>query len=225
MISDPTGLATLVHREVRTGRRDDRPTRVVVARRAYRTDPADLWEAVTDAERLPRWFAPVHGDLVLGGRFQVEGNAGGVVEACDPPRSFAITWEMGDAVSWVTVTLVPDGAGTVLELAHEALSDAPGAAEFWARYGPGAVGIGWDLALLGLGLHLDSGEALDREEALGLTFTPEGREFVRRAADAWAAAATADGDDAGAAAEAADRTVAFYTTLPEGPGADGPADA
>ena len=31
----------------------------------------DLWEALTSAERIPRWFAPVSGDLRLGGRFQV----------------------------------------------------------------------------------------------------------------------------------------------------------
>ena len=46
-----------------------------------------LWDACTNAERIPRWFLPVSGDLRLGGRYQLEGNAGGTIERCDPPRS------------------------------------------------------------------------------------------------------------------------------------------
>ena len=34
----------------------------------------------------------------LGGRYQLEGNAGGAIERCDPPRSFAATWEYGGDV-------------------------------------------------------------------------------------------------------------------------------
>ena len=66
--------------------------------RSYPTSVEDLWEACTTAERLARWFSPVHGDLRLGGRYQVEGNAGGTVEQCDPPRSFRLSWEMGPQV-------------------------------------------------------------------------------------------------------------------------------
>jgi uncharacterized protein YndB with AHSA1/START domain len=222
MLTDPVATAGLVTRQVRTGSRDGRPSRIVVARRTYDTDQADLWDAVTDQERLPRWFAPVHGDLRLGGRFQVEGNAGGVVESCDEPTSFTVTWEMGDTVSWVAVTLVTEDRGATLEIAHEALADAPGALEFWAQFGPGAVGVGWDLALVGLGLHLETGQPLDMSEALAFTLTPAGVAFVGRAAEGWAGAAAADGDDPGAAREAAERTVAFYTTEPDdAPPADG----
>ena len=39
------------------------------------------------------------GDLRLGGRFQVEGNAGGEITACDAPKHFAITWEFGGGMS------------------------------------------------------------------------------------------------------------------------------
>ena len=52
------------------------PVKVVVASRTYPTDADDLWQAITDPERIPRWFAPVSGELRLGGRFQIEGNAG-----------------------------------------------------------------------------------------------------------------------------------------------------
>ena len=63
--------------------------------------PEDLWDALTSKERLPRWFAQVDGDLQLGGRFQVKGNAGGTITACAPPKSFSATWEFGGGVSWI----------------------------------------------------------------------------------------------------------------------------
>jgi DNA-binding transcriptional LysR family regulator len=54
---------------------------------------------------------------------------------------------------------------------------------------------------------------------VGATFplTAEGQEFVEQAAAGWAQAARADGEPAGPANEAAQRTVAFYTTPPAGP--------
>lgn len=208
---DPAHLAGLVAREVRTGERGGAPTRIVVARRTYATDPADLWNALTDAERIPRWFLPISGDLSVGGRYQFEGNAGGVIEACDEPTSLAVTWEMGPMVSWLQVHLRPVAGGTELKLVHEAPVDP----FFWAQFGPGAVGVGWELAMMGLGVHVDTGEAVDPVESAGFALTPAGTELVRRSAKGWGDAAAADGDDAEAAAEAAARTVAFYTTAPD----------
>src|SRR3546814_9634628 len=92
MIIDPVATAGLVAREVRTGSRDGVPTKIAVATRTYPTDQADLWDAVTNPDRIPRWFLPVSGELVEGGRYPLEGNAGGVVERCDEPSSFAVTW-------------------------------------------------------------------------------------------------------------------------------------
>lgn len=209
---DPAATAGLVTREVRSGSRDGAPTRIVVARRTYPTGRADLWNALTDAERIPRWFLPVSGDLRVGGRYQFEGNAGGVVERCDEPESFAVTWEMGTAVSWVEVRLTPAGDGTTLELTHEAPVDP----QFWAQFGPGAVGVGWELGLMGLGLHLTSGAPVDPALAVEFPASPEGRDLIRMSALGWSDAAIADGDDPEAAREAAGRTVAFYTGQPEG---------
>lgn len=211
LLTDPTAIAGLVTREVRTGSRDGTPTRIAVARRSYPTDQADLWHALTDIERIPRWFLPVSGDLRVGGRYQTEGNANGVVQECDAPERFAVTWEMGPQISWLTVRLTPAADGTELELLHEAPVDP----EFWSQYGPGAVGVGWDLALMGLGLHLSSGAPVDSAEALAFPVTPEGVAFVRTAALGWADAAVDDGDDPADANAAALRTVAFYTTVPE----------
>lgn len=208
----PTTAAGLVDREVTTGTRDGVPTRSIIARRVYATEPADLWEAVTDRERLPRWFLPISGELHVGGRFQLEGNAGGTIEACDPPRSFAATWEYAEQMSWVRVRLSAADAGTLLELEHEApIADGV----FWEQYGPGAGGIGWDLGLLGLALHLDvDGEQVDAAAAEAWPTSPDGVAFVQRAAESWADAAIADGDDPEAARAAAERTVEFYTVPP-----------
>jgi uncharacterized protein YndB with AHSA1/START domain len=212
MTFDPVTAAGLVTREVRSGTRDGARTKISIARRTYPTDQADLWDALTNADRLPRWFLPVTGELKVGGRYQLRGNAGGVVERCDEPGSFAVTWEFGEQVSWLRVTLVPDGQGTVLELAHEAHVDPA----MWGQYGPGAVGVGWDLALLGLDQHIENGAQVDPATAVTFPASPEGAEFIRRAAAGWGDAAARDGEAAGAAHEAAARTVAFYTGAPSG---------
>ena len=85
-----------VARTVGTRERDGRPARVVVAARSYDATPDDVWEAITSAERIPRWFLPVTGELRLGGRYQLQGNAGGEITRCEPPRHLAITWEYGE---------------------------------------------------------------------------------------------------------------------------------
>jgi uncharacterized protein YndB with AHSA1/START domain len=211
MTIDPVATAGLVTREVRSGSRDGATTKVAIARRTYNTDQADLWDAVTNADRIPRWFLPISGNLEPGGRYQLEGNAGGVIERCDEPESFAVTWEYGQMMSWLEVTLTPAGDGTTLELAHEAPVDP----DMWGQFGPGAVGVGWDLALIGLGQHIESGAPVDREAGAAFPTSPEGAELVRRAATDWADAAVGDGDEPDAAHEAAERTVGFYTTPPD----------
>lgn len=212
MTLHPVDTADLVTREVRTGSRDGAPTKIVVARRTYATDQADLWDAVTNGERIPRWFLPISGDLTVGGHYQFEGNAGGTVESCEAPERFAVTWEMGPQVSWLRIELTPTADGTVLQLAHEAaLVDRT----FWDQYGPGAVGIGWDLGLVGLGLHVAGAGPLNPTATDDWAITPDGIEFVRHAAADWARAAVADGDEPGPANEAAERTIAFYTVPPE----------
>ena len=207
---DPVATAGLVAREIRTSERDGAPTKIAIARRTYRTDRDDLWDALTSAERIPRWFMPISGDLEPGGRFQIEGNAGGNVERCDAPESFAVTWEYGAMVSWLEVKFIPADDGTTLELIHEAHVDP----DLWGQFGPGAVGVGWDLALWGLGLYIESPD-FDYAEAAAFPTSPEGVAFVREAATGWADAAVGDGDEHGSAHEAAERTVAFYTTVPE----------
>src|SRR5687768_4118913 len=100
---DSLGLIGAVAREVGSRVHEGRPARVVIASRTYDAAVEDVWDALTDAERIPRWFLPVSGDLRLGGRYQFEGNADGEITRCDPPRHLAATWEYGGSVSWVAV--------------------------------------------------------------------------------------------------------------------------
>lgn len=187
--------------------------RVLTASQAYDATLAELWETCTSAERIPRWFLPISGDLRVGGRYQLEGNAGGTIERCDPPRSFAATWEYGAEVSWLEVRLEPESAArTRLVLEHVAHVDD----ERWLQYGPGAVGIGWDGALMGLALHLATGAPNDPEAAATWMGSPEGVDFFTRSSRAWADASVAAGTDTAEARGAEERSTAFYTGAPAG---------
>ncbi len=197
-----------VTREIHSRDHDGRPARVLVVTCAYDTAIEDVWDALTNAERIPRWFLPISGDLRLGGRYQLHGNASGQITGCEPPRSLALTWEMGGQVSWVNVRLweLSDG-GTRLQLEH--IAHVPD--DLWNQYGPGAVGVGWDLTMMGLGKHLSTGAAMDPKVGAAWPTTDEGKAFVRQSSDAWGQASIASGTDEAAARTAAGRTTAFYT--------------
>ena len=182
----------------------DGPAHVVELRRVYGATAEDLWDACTNPERIPRWFLPVSGDLRVGGRFQLEGNAGGEIKECEPPRRLAVTWEFGGDTSIVTLDIAPAADGSAeLRLRH-AVSDN----DHWATYGPGAVGVGWELALLWLALYLGTGASV--EDIKAAASAPEALAFMRRSAEEWGAAHAAGGADATTASEAAARTSAAY---------------
>ncbi len=184
--------------------------KVVTISRTYDTDLDDLWDACTNPERIPRWFLPITGDLRVGGRYQLEGNAGGTIERCEPPTELAATWEYGDEISWVELTLHPtDDGRTTFRLEHIAHVDD----ERWDQFGPGAVGVGWDGAVLGLGQYL-AGHQADPEELIAWSTSAEGRDFYARASEQWYQASVAAGTDPALARAAADRTTEFYTAAP-----------
>lgn len=199
-----------VQRRVESLERDGKPARAVILARSYPTTIEDLWDALTDAQRLPRWFLPVEGDLRPGGRYQLKGNAGGTITACEPPVHLGLTWEMQGQVSWVEVRLAREASErTRLTLTHTApLGD------FWTRYGSGAVGVGWELGLMGLDLHL-ADPAAKFDEAT-FSASPEARHYMTGSSEGWGDAAIASGEDATIARAAVQATTAFYTGQPPG---------
>ncbi len=98
----------------------------------YDTDVDDLWSAVTQPERLARWWGRVSGDLRPGGEIRLVVESAGLestgrVETCEPPRRLRVT-SRESAESWAAgspdapppfdtvfdVTLTPAGDQTVL---------------------------------------------------------------------------------------------------------------
>jgi uncharacterized protein YndB with AHSA1/START domain len=207
MTDDIARLIGAVTREVRNETYEGKAAKVVVASRSYDTDIDDLWDALTNAERLSRWFAPVAGDFKLGGQYQITGNASGTITKCEPPRELALTWEFGGGVSWDEVSLRAEGEGAHLQLRHIAHPE-----EHWDKYGPGAVGIGWELGLMGLDRHFADPAATKPPEADETWSTsPDAKLFIRGSAEGWRDAAIALGDDADWARRSAESTRKFYS--------------
>ena len=195
-----------VERSVSSLERDGQPARAVTLSRSYATTVEDLWDAVTNGERIPRWFLPISGDLEPGGRYQLEGNAGGVITTCERLSHFALTWEFGEDVSWVEVRFSDVGAGH----ARLTLTHTSHFSEHWGEYGPGAAGVGWELGLMGLAIHLAQPTEPKPDEVAFAT-SPDGKAFITGSSERWGQAAVAAGTELDAACEAARRTTAFYT--------------
>jgi uncharacterized protein YndB with AHSA1/START domain len=194
----------------RVGRRtlDAGEAHSVIISQVYPAAIEDVWDACTNPDRIARWFLPVTGDLRAGGHFQIEGNAGGTIDRCDPPQAFTATWEFGGQTSWIELRLssVPPGS-TRLELEHIA---APGDGT-WAEFGPGATGVGWDMCLMGLATYLTPGRSADLRDRAAWPASGPGREFIAGSSRRWRDADVAAGTDEAAAQAAADRTAAAYT--------------
>ena len=204
---DVTQQINAVQRQVGTRVLEAGEARTVVISQSYDAAIEDVWDACTNPERIPRWFLPITGELKVGGRYQLQGNAGGTIERCDPPTSFAATWEFGGQVSWIEVRLVAEPGVTRLVLEHIAQVDD----ERWAEFGPGAVGVGWDMGFVGLAIHLSSGQAVGPGEGAAWAASADGRRFISLASQRWYDASIAAGTDEAAARAAADRTLAAYT--------------
>ncbi len=184
IIDIPTQIGAIERSVSRTPREDGGENVTVLARRTYAANPEDTWSALTDPERIARWFMPISGDLRAGGNFRLEGNAEGDILECDRPNRFRVTF--GGETSFLEVRLSPDGDGaTALELEHTVPIEM-------AQSGAGAmwVGPGWDGALLALELHL-AGQTVD--DPVAAASSPEAIAFSEKAVRAWASAVEASG--------------------------------
>lgn len=207
-MNDIVDRINVVHRELGAKNIPAGEGKVVLLRRSYDTTIDDVWDACTDPERLKRWFLPVTGELRVGGTYQLEGNAWGEILRCEPPSLLKVTWILGENtsekdISEVEIRLTTGGDGAaVLELEHAAVVDP----DFWGRFGPGAVGVGWDTGLYGLAEYL-GGEDFDEN---AWQHTPEAKDFLTRSSQAWGEAHLASGASPDVVAAAVEATTNFY---------------
>lgn len=96
----------------------------------YDTGIEDMWSAITDPDRVARWYGRVDGDLRPGGQFSLyvedaDSDHTGRVEECEPPRRLRVTtretdesYQRGRGVppydSVLDASLTADGDQTVL---------------------------------------------------------------------------------------------------------------
>ena len=196
MIIDIAKQIGAISREVSRQHTESGETVAVTLQRRYPADQADVWQAITDPDRVRRWFLPLTGDLREGGSFQLEGHAGGDIVMCEPPRHLMVTF--GGETSIVDVILSGDGQQTLLKLTHSVPIELAGS-------GAGAlyVGPGWDGALLGIARYLAE-EVID--DPVAAANSSEMQDFNLSSIKEWAAtieaSGTADADAIAAAQQA-----------------------
>ena len=197
MIIDIANQIGATSRQVAQQHTERGETVVVTLERRYAAEVADVWQAITDPDRVRRWFLPLTGDLREGGAFQLENHAGGDIMTCEPPRHLVVTF--GGESSIVDVVLAGEGDQTLLKLTHSVPIELAGS-------GAGAlyVGPGWDGALLGIAQYLAGEVASDPVAAAR---TPEVQDFNVSSFKEWIAtveaSGTADADTISAAQQAA----------------------
>ena len=186
--------------------REGQPAAAITLSREFDTTLLDLWGAVTSASRIPLWAMPITGELALGGKYQLEGNAGGTIETCDYLNHIGLTWEFGEDTSWVDFRFThARGNRARLSVTHTAMLS-----DFWDTYGPGAAGVGWEMAFLGLALYTSDPNFV-RPDPEEFAFSPDGKAMLTGSSNAWGQAAIAAGTDPNKAQAAANQTTAFYT--------------
>jgi uncharacterized protein YndB with AHSA1/START domain len=109
--------------------------------RRFKAPPAKVFAAWTDPEKMKRWMGPpgVEGlrceiDARVGGRYRLvmkspdgeEHDVSGIYREVVPNEKLSFTWawkSTPERESLVTLTLKPDGEGTMLTLLHEQFLD------------------------------------------------------------------------------------------------------
>ena len=119
--------------------------------RTVAASPERVFTAWTDVEQLAAWWWPQLGgttydvDARPGGLFRIhspviKATVSGVYTEVDPPRRLVFTWNWEDddepeavVEDTVVVTFEPDGAGTLVTVAHTSVAHVPegGAEQGW----------------------------------------------------------------------------------------------
>jgi uncharacterized protein YndB with AHSA1/START domain len=110
-------------------------------KRRFNAAPSKVFAAWTDPEKLKHWFGPgpvtchrAEFDARVGGRYVLASTTpdgethevGGMVREIVPNEKISFTWawkSTPERESLVTITLKPDGGGTIMTLTHEQFFD------------------------------------------------------------------------------------------------------
>jgi len=110
-------------------------------RRSYPFDVPEVWDAITDFDRLARWFERAEGDRAVGGAVHIymepELTVDLVIDSCDAPNGFTAQWHHpGQDMSHVALRIAAVGVhrgNKLSERAHEWAHDRRGAERGLAR--------------------------------------------------------------------------------------------
>ena len=101
-------------------------TRSVVVEREFAHPPEKLWRALTQPHLIEEWLMKNDFDPVVGHRFNLSGEWGGVLDCevleVEPNRTLSYSWDYThddaafDLRSVVTFTLAPTAVGTRLRM-------------------------------------------------------------------------------------------------------------
>ena len=175
----------------------------------------EVWDALTDPQRIVRWFLPITGDLRLGGTYQLEGNAGGKILRCEPPHSLLVTWAMGEdtGASQVEVRLSPAGEGRPCPAGPRRGGAAGDVGRVRPRGGGGRLGPGAG------GPEPCTCRTPSATKPEGGGILARGEQFVLLSSAAWGPRSRHTGADSAQVDKAVANTTAFYAPDP------GPAEA
>src|SRR5882757_3782417 len=106
-------------------------------RRSYPSDVQEVWDAITDFDRLARWFERAEGDRAVGGTVHIymepELTVDLVIDSCDAPNGFTAQWHHpGQDMSHVALRIAAVGTGSEVSLVHRGIDAARS-----DEYGPG----------------------------------------------------------------------------------------
>ncbi len=186
-IQDSSTHYEFCRREIASGE-----ARCAIFRRTYQAPMEDVWDACTSPERLRRWYAPVQGDLRVGGTFSQGDFGSGRITRCEAPRLLTVALGGGDpAPDEIELRLYSgEDGGTVLEFEHATTFDTHeiGGQIFDAVY---CMGGGYGPRLVTLDQHL-RGELPTEVDATMLHVRPEYRSPIEQSMAALAELVEAD---------------------------------
>jgi uncharacterized protein YndB with AHSA1/START domain len=117
--------------------RNDEPAPWVERETLVEATPEEVWESLTDEDRLEEWLAPdVDLDPVEGGEIAVrdgEGERSGTVTRVEENERFAFTWSRpGEDESFVEFTIQPLPGGSRVTVVETPIASTTMAADAWA---------------------------------------------------------------------------------------------